>query len=446
MKRTPTLRILGHISIAAMVLVASVSVGTPTYVAAQQTININAADIVPRTELSFSPSSGTFSQGSTFDVPLYLDTKGSTIGALELHISFDPRVLSVVKPSGGSSIIGLWIEAPTYDNTAGTITFIGGIPKGIKTSSGLVAQITFQAKSPGRSELNIRNTSRVLIFDGSGSPTYLESNTPRYTVSARPPGSVVVSSETHPFHDRWYNNNNPVFSWTQDTGTTGYSTTLDDKPNTVPDNTPDTTGTSQSFESIPDGISYFHVKALKNGMWSAPTHYEVKIDTAPPAQFEPTINYITAAVINRALVTYFTTDALSGIDHYEVGTIDKAKSATESPAFVRSDSPYQIPFDSIQNARVIVRAFDRAGNVQDASIDVSLPFLPAKFIKDHAVVLLVLLLLLTIILGVIHYFYGHHIARHIKTIWKIITNKKTLERLERTPEKRSAPHSGRKDK
>lgn len=397
---------------------------------AQQVVNIQAADAIPKTELSFSPSSGTFTQGSTFEVPLYINTKGSSVGALELHMSFDPNVLSVVKPSGGSSVIGLWIEAPSYDNTKGTITFIGGVPRGITTSSGLIAVITFEAKNVGSGSLSILNSSRILLNDGVGSPAIFEANRGQYTVVPPAPGSVVIFSETHPFHDHWYNNNTPVFTWKQDAGVSGYSTVLDNKPNTVPDNTIDVTSPIQTYESMGDGTWYFHVKALKGNIWGATTHYEIKIDTEPPADFTPQINYITAAVINRALVSFFTTDALSGIDHYEVGVIDKSKPATESPAFFRSESPYQVPFDTIENARLIVRAFDRAGNVRDASIDVHTPLLFAKFLSDHAVTILIILLIIIILLGVLHYFYGHHILRHAKAIWKVISNKKELEKIE----------------
>lgn len=391
--------------------VVSISTGISGTVFAQSTpttVQINASNIVPKTEITISPSSGTFTQGSTFEVPIYLNTKGSTIGTIELHMSFDPNVLNVVKPSGGSSIIGLWVAAPSYDNTKGIISFIGGIPRGITTSSGLIATITFEAKRVGTSEVSLRNTSRILLSDGVGSPAQYESNRARYTITITPPSGAIVSSETHPFRDHWYNNNNPSFTWNQESGVSGYSTAYDNKPNTIPENVTKTTNTIQSYENVGDGTWYFHVKAMKNGAWGATTHYEIKIDTEPPADFRPQINYITAAVIDRALISFFTPDALSGIDHYEVGVIDKSKPATESPAFFRTESPYQIPFDTIDNSRVIVRAFDRAGNVRDSSIDVHTPFLPAQFIKNHAVAILLSIILLLIAIGLIYYFHRHY--------------------------------------
>ena len=420
-----------NIVIASFAALFAASMASPALSRAQSTVNLKGADLIPKAEISITPPSGTFTQGSTFEVPMYLNTKGNKVGALELHIRFDPDTLAVVKPSGGSSIIGLWIEAPSYDNSRGTITLIGGVPNGIVTESGLIANITFQAKAAGSASVSVQDSSRILLADGVGSPADHASNRASYTIVAKPPGGVTVFSETHPLRDRWYNNPTISLSWTAEPGVTGYSIAIDDKPNTIPDNIPDTSSAAYSYESQPDGIRYFHIKALKGGIWSAPTDFPIRIDSEPPAQFDPEINYITAAVISRALVSYFTTDALSGLDHYEVGLIDKSKAATESPVFVRSESPYQIPFDSIENARLIVRAFDKAGNVRDASIDVSAPFMPVKFLVDHAVGVLTTLLLLAVLGFLLHSFIGHHVARHLRTIWKIATNAKKLEEIEK---------------
>ena len=404
---------------------------SPAHAHAQQnTVNVNVRDLLPKTEIFFAPQTGTFIQGSIFEVPVYINTKGSNVNAIQLHLSFDSDILSVVNPSSGSSIISLWVEAPSYDNSRGTATFVGGIPNGIKTSSGLIANITFQAKKPGVAIVKVRDTTQVLLNDGMGGSTLFEANQGRYTVVPTPPGSVNVFSETHAFQDRWYNNKNPVLWWTEDPGVTGFSFILDDKPNTIPDNEVDTNGTMKSYQDQLEGLWYFHIKAMKNGAWGSATHFEVRIDATPPADFRPTVNYLTATIINRALVSFFTTDALSGLDHYEVGVIDKSSAASVSPIFFRTDSPYQIPFDTIANARLIVRAFDRAGNVRDSSIDVSAPFLPFLFVRNHAVAILLSLLTLILTLFIMHYFLGHHIARHARTIWRILTNKKELDRIE----------------
>jgi hypothetical protein len=201
---------------------------------------------------------------------------------------------------------------------------MGTIPNGIKTDSGLVATITFQAKAPGTSYITLSDASRILLNDGLGSDAVVEASRGQYSVVTKPPAGVQVFSDTHPFESQWYNNNAPTLSWTKDPGVTGFSYVFDTKPTTVPDNTAMSSDTVMSYQNISDGVWYFHIKALKGGAWGSTTHFAVRIDTTPPAIFTPNIEYLSAAVIDRFLVSFVTTDALSGIDHYEVGVIDKS--------------------------------------------------------------------------------------------------------------------------
>jgi hypothetical protein len=399
----------------------------PMYAEAQRVVQYNVADLLPRAEINITPRSGTFQEGSTFEVPIFINTKTNNINAVELNIKFDPSRLSVIHPSGGKSIIGLWVEPPSYNNTKGTARIVGAIPGGIVTNSGLIVTITFQAKVTGQAIVEIMNNSSVLLNDGMGSPVAYEANRGVYTIVAKPPQGVIVYSDTHPFQDHWYNNRNPVLAWNKDPGVNGFSFLLDDKPNTVPENIVSGSSTVMAYENAKDGLSYFHIKALKNKAWGASTDYLVRIDTTPPAEFKPTVDYLSASTINRFLVSFFTTDSLSGIDHYEVGVIDKAKPVTESPVFVQTDSPYQIPFEAISNARVVVRAFDKAGNVRDGSIDVTVPFLPWKYVVDHATNILLGILALILFLILFHYLIGHRIIRRIRKAFTIIEHEESLE-------------------
>ena len=99
--------------------------------------------------LSLSPSAGTFSVGSTFNVSVLLDTKGKSINALQVFLTFPSDKLQVVSPSTGQSIVGVWTAPPKYNNTLGTVSLEGGIPGGIVTSSGVLTTVTFRVKSVG---------------------------------------------------------------------------------------------------------------------------------------------------------------------------------------------------------------------------------------------------------------------------------------------------------
>jgi hypothetical protein len=410
----------------------------PSVAAAQKTVNLNASDLVAHTEIFFSPQSGTFLEGSTFDVPIFLDTKGASVNAVELRINFDPNVLSVVRPSGGTSIIGVWIEPPSYDNSKGTAKIVGTIPGGIKTNSGLIATITFQAKQSGTARVSISNASRVLLNDGLGTESSLATNRGTYAVIPKPPEGVQIISDTHPFQDRWYNNNNPTFNWNKDPGVSGFAIALDNKPTTVPDNTLNATDTISQYQNVADGVWYFHVKALKQGVWGAPSHYVVRIDTTPPAVFTPTVDFLSASALGRFLVSFYTSDALAGVDHYEVGVIDKNAPPTESPVFIQTESPYQLPFSATKNARILIRAFDRAGNIREEAVDAKVPFAPLKLITDNEVPILFALLIFIIGLLGVHYLFNHHLVRRMEKGFELLKEEERKEKVV-SSEVRSAP-------
>jgi hypothetical protein len=164
------------------------------------------------------------------------------------------------------------------------------------------------------------------------------------------------------------------------------------------------------------------VKGEKEGVWGNTGHFLVRIDTTPPALFKPEVEYVLAAavLIERALVSFFTTDALSGIDHYEVGVIDKSQPVTESPSFVQSESPYQVPIGSDAGTKVIVRAVDKAGNVLDVSVDVLPPESFERFFRDNVVPILLILLTIALILMILHFFWGHHVVRRLRKAFRIM--------------------------
>ncbi|MFH1759197.1 MAG: cohesin domain-containing protein [Patescibacteria group bacterium] len=213
--------------------------------------------------LSISPASGTVLYNSTFEASIYMDTRGESINAVELNLKFPPDKLSIIKPSGGESFFSIWPEVPVYSNTDGTVKLVGGIPNGIITESGLITTITFKAKQTGQATIEILPSSKVLANDGRGTDVLARSGRGTFTIKPRPPGGVKVFSETHPFEDQWYNNNNPIFTWEKDAGVTDFSFVLDNKPQTIPDNNTNNQDTIKAYEELDDGLWYFHVKAKK---------------------------------------------------------------------------------------------------------------------------------------------------------------------------------------
>ncbi len=394
---------------------------------AQNTVDVNINTLTPahRATISVSPRTATFTEGSTFELPIFLNTEGQSINAVELRIKFDQSKLNIIRPSGDKSIIGVWLEPPTYNNTNGTAKLTGVIPNGITTNSGLVATITFKAVATGEATVSFSSDSHVLLNDGLGTEAATQLDRGTFTILPRPPGGVIVFSETHPFQDHWYNNNSPSIAWQKDPGVTAFNFLLDNKPFTIPDNNPITEETVKSYENLDNGLWYFHIKALKNGVWGATTHFLVRVDTLPPAEFKPKVEHLDPQV----LISFFTTDNLSGIDHYEVAVVEKEKSPTDSPVFLQAESPYLLPVTISKKSKVIIRVFDRAGNVRESVVTARV--LPSflKSIGDNLAVFLGGLLVIILGTFAIHYLYGHKILAHIRRAMELLKREEKLEKL-----------------
>ncbi|MDO8617348.1 MAG: cohesin domain-containing protein [Candidatus Uhrbacteria bacterium] len=383
-----------------------------------------------------SPPAQEVIEGSTFNVSIYIDTHKTSINTMELGISFPPNLLQMMSPSGGKSLIQIWLEPPSYSNTVGSARFVGIIPNGITTQSGLITTISFKALKSGQATIGIAPSSKILANDGLGTQMKTEFGRAVYTITPQPPAGVRVFSDTHPFESHWYSNKNAVIGWDQDRDVTDFSFLLDDKPSTIPDDVPDLRMTSILYVNLGEGLRYFHIKARKQNVWGATTHFLLRIDSLPPAGFEPHIEVLNDRVFHRALVTFFTTDSLSGMDHYEVAVIDKTESPNISPIFVQAESPFQLPDLPNHALRIIVRAVDGAGNVRDASLDVDVsasltPFAKTiSFVQHNLISFLAFALLLILFFVLLHYLIGHHIYRRMKEVLHLLHHADEVHRIE----------------
>jgi len=320
----------------------------------------------------FSPNSGTFYVGSTFDVSIFVNTGGNNINAVGAEIKFDPKKIQIANPTTGRSFISVWVAQPAYSNTGGTASFQGGVPSpGVNTSSGLISTITFRAIAPGETTIYFSDSSRVLLNDGKGTNILSSMSRGVYNITMPPPEGPKVYSSTHPDQNKWYKNNNPTFSWEKEEGFVEYSYSINNDFGDVPDNVSEGSYSSVSYTELGDGIWYFHVKAKKGDVWGGTSHYIVQIDSSPPASFivdfEPKLK-APIMTSREPIISFITTDALSGIDHYELKVIDfNASGKNEAGFFTEVSSPYKLPSLSTGEHEIVVRAFDVAGNWKDNS-------------------------------------------------------------------------------
>lgn len=101
---------------------------------------------------------------------------------------------------------------------------------------------------------------------------------------------------------------------------------------------------------------------VKEARSTAEDHWQVIIekDTNPPLPFTVFLGQDPSVFDGQKFISFYTTDAESGIDRYEVQEGDLGT--------VRSSSPY-ILRDQLNSLPVTVYAFDKAGNVQTAYLD-----------------------------------------------------------------------------
>lgn len=355
--------------------------------------------------LKITPVAGVYEVGSLVDVSFMVDTGGEAINAVRSDVLFPADKLQVVNPAASTSFITLWIQAPTYSNVNGTISFQGGLPNpGIKTSAGVISTVTFRVKSPGRAVIKFSNTSQVLRNDGQGTNILTSTASADYELKVPPPAGPEVMSPTHGDHNQWYNNNQIQFTWTAIEGAVGYSYVFDQNSKTIPDEKVTTISTSTGVKATADGVWYFHLRALTEN-WGGVTTFPVQIDTTPPAAFTSQLDRALLTTEETGALRFVTTDAASGIDHYELKQIDQnAGQTTANTLFVETNNPYEIPKLAAGEYEFIVRVVDRAGNDVEGSahlkvVKSGLPFFArVPFLRNPAIANLALIILAVIAL------------------------------------------------
>ena len=400
--------------------------------------------VLPRTSYAstiyLSPVGGSFTVGSTFDVSVLLDTKGKSINALQAFLSFPSDKLQVVSPSVGKSIIGVWTVAPKFNNNTGTLDLRGGIPGGIITSGGVLTNITFRVKSVGEAIIKVTDDSRVFLDDGLATDDLGETSGAVYQLRLPPPQGPIVVSSSHPDQSAWYQSGEATLSFANESSVEGYSYVISNDPITIPDNISEGVKQTVSYTGLSDGIHYFHVKSLRNGVWGGVTHFILQIDTTPPADFPVEILPSSRTSSVKPVVQFATTDAYSGLERYEIKLEPLSPEAIQadqdstSSFFVETRSPF-IPSPLVVGSyEVVIRAYDKANNFREVSKRFSITTPWFKIIGDTGIEIknwkvipwfwvIVFALILTILL----FYVAHKVWRWRHELSRIHEEKKLPE-------------------
>ena len=326
--------------------------------------------------LSASPSTGVYNTGSTFSVQVIVNSGGKSINAAEGTLSFNPSELSVVSASRGSSIFNLWVAEPTFSNSAGTVSFSGGLPSGYVGGAGNIMSVTFRAKGSGPVKLSFSSGS-VLANDGSGTNVLTSMNGGNYTIQAatptpapeqviveyvapaNTPSAPSVSSPTHADQTKWYTAKDATLNWDLPSGIVAVRTSLDTKSTAVPTKVYDTPIRTLKIPDLSEGVSYFHIQLKNKDGWGKVTHYRLAVDSAKPSEIK--ISKPENADTNNPeqQLAVVVTDATSKVKRFKV-QIDNSE-AFEVTREKETDT-IKLPSVGPGYHTVIIEAFDEAGN------------------------------------------------------------------------------------
>ncbi len=324
--------------------------------------------------LSVSPSTGVYTSGSTFTSRIVVNTNGQSINAAEGTIKFNPQELTVVSVDRSNSIFNLWVSEPTFSNTAGTISFSGGLPSGYKGSSGSIFNITFRTKNSGNAKVSI-TSGAVLANDGMGTNVLSTMGGAAYTISpvattpvpeeieyvapANTPATPKIISKTHPDPSKWYQANDASLNWDIPSDVISLRTSLDTNPTSIPTKVYEDPISSIDLEDLPEGESYFHIQFKNNEGWGKVAHYRLAIDTEKPSNFEISLEENSDLANPVQVLKLNPTDDTTDVKRYIV------KLNNQDPfEYIDEENSRKITLPALLPGyhTVIIEAFDMSGN------------------------------------------------------------------------------------
>lgn len=261
--------------------------------------------------LSIDPPAGHFGPGDTFVLTVRLDTLvDECVNAASVVVNYPTDWMKASAVSKGESLLTLWPEEPSIDLAKGVVRFDGGIPAGY---CGRVQG------DPGKT-----NILAKIVF----------------TI----PGNMIGGKTT--------------------TGSEHLAVTFAPDTKVLLN---DGFGTAAPLTLVSGAyVRELTSLGLKNE-WTDIVHE----DTVPPELFRVELEHDANTYQGKYFIVFATVDKQSGVHHYEVSEDDPEQfgfvrgKKYEKALFTTTKSPYVLA-DQELKSRVIVRAFDHAGNVSEA--------------------------------------------------------------------------------
>lgn len=352
---------------------------------------VNAANAAT---LYFSPSSGNFTVGNILNMSVLVDTQGQAINNSSAVINFPTDLLEVISVSKSGSLFSLWVEEPAFSNSAGAISFDGGLPTpGYDGSAGRLLNITFRVRNAGTALL-VFSSGAVRANDGYGTDILQTRSQAQFNLisEAKPvapplpvfgtPQAPGISSSTHPDSNTWYALDDAKFTWELSSGITGARLLVGRIPNAIPTVTYIPAIRSREFDNLDDGIWYFSVQLRNNAGWGAISRFRFQIDTEPPQLFETTVDNGGDPTNPTPILHFKALDNISGLEFYEIRVGENKDIIPVKVAKKVVSNPYTLPLQLPGEHTVVIKALDFAGNETLSAIDVVIEPLETPVIID----------------------------------------------------------------
>ncbi len=338
--------------------------------------------------LSLVPETKALGVGQEFSVDVRVDTKDVFINAVQSKVTFSDDVLEMVGFEKNDSVFNFWIGEPDISNDNGTASFIGGTDRGESGDSLQILRLRFKTVGSGTANISL-SESVVTANDGKGTNVLDSIENITITVGTRVvesrvipeapvvqpervereallveglPNKPILSVPAYDSGEDWYGHQyETIVLWEVPADITRVAISVDGLPNSEPMTAEDELFTGKNLGILDEGIHYIHVQFKNNKGWGGVAHYEVKIDTTSPPDFEIKID---SAVSDNPTpeISYRAEDSLSGYSH--------ALIIVDGKSPVRSDErAYKLSPQKPGRHALMVRIFDKAGNEVSSSLN-----------------------------------------------------------------------------
>ena len=318
---------------------------------------IFAAKTASAASLYFYPQNIDMFEGESAVIEVRLNTEGETINALELNGRVSDG-LSINSIDTSNSLIQIFVEAPKAEN--GTFRFVGGVPKGF-SGSGIIGRLTVTPTRVGSGEVSFKQI-KVLANSERAEEVQTRTLTSTINTTVKPKDYIKLSSRTNPIQTNWYAGKDVNIHWDLVSGAE-YSYLVSQDQTAVPDDTPDKpSGTMMwqgdiALNDLSDGIYYFSVKKVGSVTVS---RYSILRDNTLPEWVSVKLNKGDVETSGKEYVSFLAKDTTSGIDRYEIKVDNEEFKTVQPPNYVIEKPDYK---------RIVIRAYDKAGNVIEESIE-----------------------------------------------------------------------------